>query len=119
MGGETQDERTFLHYFRHILENERFRNPGFVGWEAVRAERERRAKMQADVVGGGSGAGEKREEGQKGEKVGRGEEEGKKEKNEEEEEHHEGKEKGDHDDGGGVVERKQDQNEAGAGSSTV
>jgi Forkhead domain/FHA domain len=46
-GGETQDERTFLHYFRHILENERFRNPGFVGWEAVRAERERERQRQA------------------------------------------------------------------------
>lgn len=40
-GGETNDERTFLHYFRHILENERFRNPEFVGWEGVRRERER------------------------------------------------------------------------------
>ncbi|ERF72453.1 hypothetical protein EPUS_07910 [Endocarpon pusillum Z07020] len=54
VGGETQDERTFLHYFRHILENERFRNPGFVGWEAVRREKERLTKMAPE---GGAGAG--------------------------------------------------------------
>ena len=50
-GGETQDERTFLHYFRHILENEMFRNPGFVGWEAVGREKERgrRVQMQTQV----------------------------------------------------------------------
>ena len=41
-GGETQDERTFLHYFKHILENDRFRNPGFVGWEAFRRDSEMR-----------------------------------------------------------------------------
>jgi Forkhead domain/FHA domain len=50
-GGETQDERTFLHYFRHILENERFRNPGFVGWEAVRRKREEERMMNVAVAG--------------------------------------------------------------------
>lgn len=40
-GGETDNERTFLHYFKHILENDTFRNPGFLGWEAVRREKER------------------------------------------------------------------------------
>lgn len=54
-GGETQDERTFLHYFRHILENERFRNPSFVGWDAVRREKERlRQVQQAGAMAGGS-----------------------------------------------------------------
>ena len=57
-GGETQDERTFLHYFRHILENERFRNPGFVGWEAVRREKESQSQVQVkmQMPPGGVGA---------------------------------------------------------------
>ncbi len=55
VGGETQDERTFLHYFRHILENERFRNPGFVGWEGVRRENERLTKMAQEGREGGNG----------------------------------------------------------------
>jgi hypothetical protein len=49
LGGETQDERTFLRYFRHILENERFRNPGFVGWDAVARENERERRMQMQM----------------------------------------------------------------------
>jgi Forkhead domain/FHA domain len=53
--GETQDERTFLHYFRHILENERFRNPVFVGWKAVSAERERVRRSEEEKVEKGNG----------------------------------------------------------------
>lgn len=99
VGGETQDERTFLHYFRHILENERFRNPGFVGWEAVRAERERRSRSggmiqsapvyggQAPVLGLRGGSGEP-EEGEKEE----GQEGNEEEKGPEEEKGREGKE---------------------------
>jgi Forkhead domain/FHA domain len=61
-GGETQDEKTFLHYFNAILQNEKFRNPGFVGWEAVMKEKERYARMQQQSQGGigGRGAGEQR-----------------------------------------------------------
>jgi Forkhead domain/FHA domain len=56
-GGETEDERTFLHYFKHILANDRFNNQGFVGWEAVRVEKERQRQNMMMVAQQQNGVG--------------------------------------------------------------